>query len=107
MLSYFIAYICLSSEPKYNQACNQALNATVIQTHFRRDFEEIQDNLQKNIETELYERVNKQAFVTTLGVYQIYSTQTIVYNFQIKPIADSISGTVTNSSSIVNLTWAL
>ena len=105
MLSYLIAAICINTGSIYNNACNYALNATTIQINIKRDYYLLQDNFQKIVETELYERVNKQALVTTLGIYQIYTTQTIVFNFPIKSMIGSISGILSNNSSVVNLSW--
>lgn len=106
MLDYLIISMCLSVSPVYNQACNQALNATVIQTHIKRDIDTMQGNLQKNIETEVYKKVNRDVVVAVLGVYQVYTKSSFVFNVPIKPVADSLSGNIGKDSSAVNLTWA-
>ncbi len=97
--------MCLSVSPVYNQACNQALTATVIQTHIKRDVDIMQGNLQRNVETEVYKKVNRDVAVALLGVYQVYTKSSFVFNVPIKPIADSLSGNLGKDSSAVNLNW--
>ena len=106
MLDYLIISMCLSISPVYNQACNQALNATVISTHIKGDLDTMQGKLQKNIETEVYKKVNRDVAVAMLGIYQVYTKSSFVFNVPIKPIADSLSGNIGKDSSTINLTWA-
>lgn len=101
MLPYLITYLCLNLDPKYNGACNNALTAASIQTHLKQNV----DLLQQNIETEVEKRTNKKILGMGLGFYKMYTTETIVFSSDFKPISDGISASINKDTANLSLTW--
>lgn len=101
MLPYLITYLCLGTDPIYNQACNQGLIATSIQLHITQTV----DVMQQNIETEVSKRTGKEIWAIGLTVYQVYSKEAFIFNTDLRPVADGLSGSISKNSTTVSLSW--
>lgn len=101
MLPYLITYLCLGTDPIYNQACNQGLNAASIQIHLKQDL----DLLQQNIETEIERKTGKKIWAVGLTAYQVLTKEELIFSTDVKPFADSISAEVGRTASSFTLTW--
>lgn len=105
MLELLITTICLTTNPTYNQACNQALNAVSIQIHLKQDLDNLQQNFTKNVETEVDRTTGREIWIAGIVYYQIYTKQTLAFSTNAKPLADSLSGSFNNNSYNLGLTW--
>lgn len=101
MLPYLITYLCLGLDFKYNEACINGLHATSISINLTQNVELVQHK----IETEVVKRTGTDIWIAGLTYYQMYVKETINFSFPIRPVADSLSVTISRPSQSLGVTW--
>lgn len=105
---YLITATCLQFPSTYNAACNSALTATTMQLGIKQRSDELQVRAEKDAEALAERTVGRKASTIIVAYFGYISTNQLVVNAPIRPIADNLNVVAipTTGSYNVGLTWA-